>query len=141
MAGWAYQIVAELGFERDSSWVAPVDAKRVKPTQNTDEAAAEQLRALMQRLPEPQALPIFVFEASSTIRLSSSAAWKDAPRGYSGQVALQQGLLRRTRAFFPATGGPSAPPRREVRPQRPRELAAAFIRTALPKRRLRLGEG
>ena len=27
VAGWAYQLVAQLGFERDS-WVAPVDARR-----------------------------------------------------------------------------------------------------------------
>ena len=38
VAGWAYQLVAQLGFERDS-WVAPVDARRVKPTENTDETA------------------------------------------------------------------------------------------------------
>jgi hypothetical protein len=31
VAGWAYQLVAQLGFERDS-WVAPVDARRVRPT-------------------------------------------------------------------------------------------------------------
>ena len=35
VAGWAYQLVAQLGFERDS-WVAPVDARRVKPTENTE---------------------------------------------------------------------------------------------------------
>ena len=46
-----------------TSWVAPVDARRVKPTQNTDEAAAAQVRALVHRLPEPEALPIFVFDA------------------------------------------------------------------------------
>src|SRR5918995_2955475 len=62
VAGWAYQLVAQLGFERDS-WVAPVDAKRVKPTENTDEVAAAQARALVERLPEPEALPIFVFDA------------------------------------------------------------------------------
>jgi hypothetical protein len=62
VAGWAYQLVAQLGFERDS-WVAPVDARRVKPTENTDETAAEQVRALVQRLPEPEAMPIFVFDA------------------------------------------------------------------------------
>jgi hypothetical protein len=62
VAGWAYQLVAQLGFERDS-WVAPVDARRVRPTQDTDEVAAAQVRALVQRLPQPEALPIFVFDA------------------------------------------------------------------------------
>jgi hypothetical protein len=80
VAGWAYQIVAQLGFDRDS-WVAPVDARRVRPRQHTDEVAAEQVRALVQRLPEPEALPIFVFDAFSTIRSNSSALWKGAPRG------------------------------------------------------------
>jgi hypothetical protein len=62
VTGWAYQLVAQLSFERDS-WVALVDARRVRPAENTDEAAAEQVRALVQRLPEPEALPIFVFDA------------------------------------------------------------------------------
>jgi hypothetical protein len=62
VAGWAYQLVAQLGFDRDS-WVAPVDARRVRPTQDTDEAAAAQVRALLGRLPEPEAMPIFVFDA------------------------------------------------------------------------------
>jgi len=63
VAGWAYQLVAQLGFERDSFGVAPVDARRAKPAQDTDEAATEQVRALVQRLPEPKDMPIFVFDA------------------------------------------------------------------------------
>ena len=47
VAGWAYQLVAQLGFERDS-WVAPVDARRVRPAENTDETAAAQVRALVE---------------------------------------------------------------------------------------------
>ena len=82
VAGWAYQLVAQLGFDRDS-WVAPVDARRVKPTENADEVAAEQGCALVQRLPQPQALPIFVFDAFSTIRSNSSTPWKGAPHGSS----------------------------------------------------------
>ncbi len=62
VAGWAYQLVAQLGFERDS-WVAPVDARRVKPAEDANEVAAEQVRALTQRLPEPEAVPICVFDA------------------------------------------------------------------------------
>jgi hypothetical protein len=30
VAGWAYQLVAGLSFERDS-WVSPLDARRVRP--------------------------------------------------------------------------------------------------------------
>ena len=36
VAGWAYQLVAELGFERDS-WVAPVDARRVPPERDAND--------------------------------------------------------------------------------------------------------
>src|SRR5215218_9511264 len=61
------------------------------------------------------------------------------PRADTGQVALQLGVLRRTGVFFPAAGGPSAPPGREIRPQRPLDLAWAFSRTPLRQRRLRLG--
>ena len=81
VAGWAYQLVAQLGFERDS-WVAPVDARRVKPVEDTDEVATEQVRALVERLPGPKAVPIFVFDA-----------------GYD-PVKLQRGLERcRTRVL------------------------------------------
>jgi hypothetical protein len=38
-------------------------------TRHRDEVAAVQVRALMQRLPEPEALPIYVwFDAGATIR-------------------------------------------------------------------------
>ena len=62
VAGWAYQLVAQLGFERDS-WVAPVDARRVKPAEDANEVATGQVRALVRRLPESEAVPIFVFDA------------------------------------------------------------------------------
>ena len=41
--------MAQLGFERDS-WVAAVDARRLKPTEDTDEVAVEQARVLIGRL-------------------------------------------------------------------------------------------
>ena len=49
VAGWSYQLVAELGFERDS-WIAPVDARRVPPEQDANDVAAEQVKALVCRL-------------------------------------------------------------------------------------------
>ena len=67
VAGWAYQLVAQLGFERDS-WVAPVDARGLKPTEDTDEVAVEQARVLIGGLPGSGVEPIFVFDAFSTIR-------------------------------------------------------------------------
>jgi hypothetical protein len=62
VAGWAYQLVAGLSFERDS-WVAPADAWRVRPEDDANEVAAEQIGALLGRLEEGEAVPLFVFDA------------------------------------------------------------------------------
>ena len=62
VAGWAYQFVAQLGFVRES-WTAPVDVRRIRPAQDANEVAAEQIGALLGRLEEGEALPLFVFDA------------------------------------------------------------------------------
>jgi hypothetical protein len=62
VAGWAYQLVARLSFERDS-WVAPVEARRVRPEEDANDVAAEQVRVLIRRLPERDVVPLFVFDA------------------------------------------------------------------------------
>ena len=62
VAGWAYQFIAQLNFVRES-WTAPVDVVRVRPAQDANEVAAEQIGALLGRLEEGEALPLFVFDA------------------------------------------------------------------------------
>jgi hypothetical protein len=62
VAGWAYQWIAQLGFERDG-WVAPMDLQRIRPTENANEVAAEQVKRLLQRLPQREKAPLFVFDA------------------------------------------------------------------------------
>jgi DDE superfamily endonuclease len=62
VAGWSYQLVAELGFERDS-WVTPADIRRVRPEEDADLVAIEQVRGLLHRLPEQSFSPLFVFDA------------------------------------------------------------------------------
>jgi hypothetical protein len=62
IAGWAYQWICQLSFERDS-WTAPVDARRLHPLEDTDQTAAAQILALLQRLPASQAVPLLVFDA------------------------------------------------------------------------------
>ncbi len=62
VAGWAYQLVARMGFERDS-WVTLVDAHRVEPKEDANRVAAEQVRALLPRLPNRNDVPLFVFDA------------------------------------------------------------------------------
>lgn len=62
VAGWAYQLVAEIGFTRDT-WVAPVDVQRVHPAQDANDIAVEQVRNLLDRLPHKTTSPLFVFDA------------------------------------------------------------------------------
>jgi hypothetical protein len=61
VAGWAYQFVAKLNFVRES-WSAPVDVRRLRPAQDANVVAAEQIGALLGRL-EEGVIPLFVFDA------------------------------------------------------------------------------
>jgi hypothetical protein len=62
VAGWAYQFVAQLGFARES-WTAPVDVVRVRPAQDANEVAVEQVKAFLLRSSEKVVAPLFVFDA------------------------------------------------------------------------------
>jgi len=67
VAGWACQPTAQIGFARDT-WVAPLDVRRVHPIEDENAIAAEQVRALLERMPSrsadpPSAPPLFVFDA------------------------------------------------------------------------------
>jgi hypothetical protein len=109
VAGWAYQFIARIGFVRES-WTAPVDLERLRPTQDANAVAVEQVRGLLGRLAKEEAtaaaLPLFVFDA-----------------GYD-PVKLQQGLqesraqilvrLRAGRCFY-ADPPPPAPTGRHPR--------------------------
>jgi hypothetical protein len=105
VAGWAYQFIAQLNFARES-WTAPMDVERIRPAQDANKVAAEQVKALLRLLAEEtvqRAAPLFVFDA-----------------GYD-PVKVQQGLegtpcqilvrLRAGRRFFadPSLAGPPAP--------------------------------
>jgi hypothetical protein len=64
IAGWAFQWICQLSFDRDS-WTAPVDARRLHPTDDTDRTAAVQIHALLGRLDTDAAggrVPLFVFD-------------------------------------------------------------------------------
>src|SRR5215212_11444802 len=61
VAGWAYQWIAQLSFARES-WTAPVDVERVRPAQDANVVATEQVEALLGRL-EEGVVPLFVFDA------------------------------------------------------------------------------
>ncbi len=106
VAGWAYQLVAELGFERDS-WVAPVDARRIPPEENANDAAAGQIRALVSRLvrrePGSGEAPLFVFDAGyDPVRLQRKL------EGCHAQILVR---LHSGRVFY---ADPPTPERRPV---------------------------
>jgi len=77
VAGWAYQWIAQLGFSRNS-WTAPLDVRRVHPTENAYVVAVQQIRDLLNNNcratlpdtassdsaePSPSQAPVFVFDA------------------------------------------------------------------------------
>ena len=112
VAGWAYQFIAQLNFVRES-WTAPMDVQRLRPGQDANVLAAQQVRSFLLRRRSHEgrtgASPLFVFDA-----------------GYD-PVKLQQGLegcpcqillrLRAGRRFY---GDPSLsdPPEHVGRPRR-----------------------
>lgn len=101
VAGWAYQLVAALDFKRDS-WIAPVDAVRVRPEEDANDVAAEQIKGLLSRLPGRGAVPLFVFDAGyDPVRLQ---------RNLEGQNAQILVRLHSGRAFY------ADPPTLEHRP-------------------------
>jgi DDE superfamily endonuclease len=107
IAGWAYQWITQLSFDRDS-WTAPVDAARLHPLDDTDQTAAGQVRALLDRLPASQAVPLFVFDAgydSAQLTLDLAAE----------RVAVLV-RLRADRCFY--ADPPPPPPGKTGRPRR-----------------------
>ena len=95
VAGWAYQLVAGLSFERDS-WVAPTDARRVRPEEDANEVAVAQVKDLPRRPPGTRgAVPLFVFDAGyDPVKLQ---------RGLEGHRAHVLVRLHSNRAFSTPT--------------------------------------
>ncbi len=112
MKGWAYQWIAQLGFARDS-WTAPLDARRLLPSENAASVAAEQVKALRRRLPPTDTAPLFVFDAGYAVTALTHALL-DEP------VALLV-RLRADRCFYAAAPTVAGP-----RNGRPRRNGAKF---------------
>jgi DDE superfamily endonuclease len=107
IAGWAYQWICQLSFDRDS-WTAPVDAQRLHPLDDTDQTAAVQVRALLGRLPDDGPVPLFVFDGGyDSAQLTLDLA--EAP------VAVLV-RLRADRCFY--ADPPPRPPGSTGRPRR-----------------------
>jgi len=62
VAGWAYHWIAQLGFACDS-WTAPLSVRRMRPQENSNAVAADQIVALLRQLPADGPLPWFVCDA------------------------------------------------------------------------------
>jgi hypothetical protein len=62
VAGWSYQWITQLGWAPDS-WTAPMDARRIPPTEDTTEVTLTQVRDLVRRLGDDEPSPMFVFDA------------------------------------------------------------------------------
>jgi Transposase DDE domain len=62
VAGWSYQWLAQVSFQRDS-WSAPLSARRVDPAENMHHVAASQVHAMLHRCSHSGEIPIFVFDA------------------------------------------------------------------------------
>jgi hypothetical protein len=108
VAGWAYQWLAQLGFERDS-WTAPVDARRVHPTENANDVAVRQIKALVEQLLESDDVPLFVFDAGyDPVRLT---------QGLTNSSAAILVRLRADRCFY-ADPAPAAPSPKGGRPRK-----------------------
>ena len=62
VAGWAYSWIAQVGFARES-WTAPLRVRRLRPQENANTVAAEQIATLVPHLPTTGPLPWFLFDA------------------------------------------------------------------------------
>jgi DDE superfamily endonuclease len=110
VAGWSYQWICQLGWDPDS-WTAPLDATRIPPTADSTQATIDQVRGLVDRLPDDGDVAMFVLDA-----------------GYD-PIALTQGLadtraqvlvrIRSDRVFYAdpvkPKGGGAGRPRRHGR--------------------------
>jgi DDE superfamily endonuclease len=107
IAGWAYQWICQLSFDRDS-WTAPVDAARLHPLDDTDQTAACQVRALLERLPAGGPVPLLVFDGGyDSAQLTLDLAEQ--------RVAVLV-RLRSDRCFY--ADPPPPPPGKTGRPRR-----------------------
>ena len=111
VAGWSYQWIRQLNWAPDS-WTAPLDALRIAPSMDATATTVDQVRRLVDVLPDNGDVPLFVFDA-----------------GYDG-IALGHGLastraqvlvrISTTRVFHPDPTPPDSTTRGRPRRHGPR---------------------
>ncbi len=62
VAGWSYAWLAQLSFAHDS-WTAPLDVRRVAPTEDAHAVGVAQIRELVERQAPDSPAPLCVFDA------------------------------------------------------------------------------
>ncbi|MFC6371374.1 transposase, partial [Nonomuraea thailandensis] len=113
IAGWAFSWLAGLEMTTNS-WTRPLDMQRVAPGTNINTVAAEQVQALLTRLPRRHdPVPLFVFDGGNdAVRLALALA------GTAVQLLVR---IRSDRCFYAAP-----PPAATTRVGRPRRHGAKF---------------
>ena len=107
VAGWNYSWIAQLNWQADS-WTAPLDVRRMPPTEDAGRVTADQVTALVGRLGADGLVPLFVFDAGyDPIALSVDLAATRA------QILVR---IRSDRVFF--TDPPARPAGMRGRPSR-----------------------
>ena len=126
VAGWSYQWVTQLGWANDS-WTAPMDARRIAPTEDTVAVTTTQVSDLVGRLGEGEYEPVFVFDAGyDPIALTHELA--DVPAAIV--VRIRENRVFHTDPTPPAPGTRGRPRRHgnRVKLHRPGHVAAAGSR-------------
>jgi hypothetical protein len=133
IAGWAYQFIAELNFVRES-WTAPVDVRRVRPEEDANVIATEQVRSFLGRsLPSRRTdvTPMFVFDAGyDPVKVQQGAGGERVPD--PRPLARRAPLLRRPEPLGPArTHRTPSAPRAQDEVLGPEHLARTLRRASL----------
>lgn len=106
VAGWSYQHLVQLGWANDS-WTAPMDVRRLHPAGDATVTTVEQVTALVARLGNSEAVPIFVFDAGY-----------DAPGLTHDLADVRAGIVVRIRDDRVFYTDPPPPPGGAGRPRR-----------------------
>ena len=109
--GWSFQWISQLNWAHDS-WTAPMDARRITPSENATDATISQVRRLLAKLAgDADVVPLFVFDAGY-----DPIATGDGLIDVRAQVLVRVSS-RRVLHFDPAppTGGPGRPARHGAR--------------------------
>src|SRR5215217_1272745 len=115
VTGWSYAWLAQVSFTHDS-WTAPLDVRRVPPSDDAHAVAAEQIRALVEPRAAADPVPLCVFDAGYDPETLARALDARAVERVAVLVRLRSG-----RCFY-------AEPQPQARPKggRPRRHGAKF---------------